>query len=34
MLQIKKNLQVYIWEYKDGNNAKIAKFVCLWKTRM
>ena len=32
MLQIKKET-ANIWEYKDGNNANIANFVRLWKTR-
>ena len=22
-----------MWEYKIGNDANIANFVCLWKTR-
>ena len=33
MLQIKKGI-VNIWEYKAGNNAYIANFVRLWKTRL
>ena len=33
LVQIKKKT-AYIWEYKVDNNANIANFVCLWKTRM
>ena len=33
MLQIKKET-ANIWEYKVGNNANIANFVRLWKTRL
>ena len=33
MLQIEKET-VNIWEYKVGNNANIANFMCLWKTWM
>ena len=33
MLQIKKEI-ANIWEYKVGNNANIANFVHLRKTRM
>ena len=32
MLQIKET--ALISEYKDGNNANMANFVRLWKTRM
>ena len=33
MLQMKKEI-VNIWEYKVDNNANIANFVSLWKTRL
>ena len=33
MLQIKKGTG-NLCEHKVGNNANIANFVCLWKTRM
>ena len=29
-----KKETVNMWEYKVGNNANIANFVCLWETRL